>query len=64
MVYVYLSLIKIIDVGEPKRGDVIVFRYPPQPTISYIKRVIGLPGDHIVYDHGQLIINGKKYRKF
>ncbi len=61
MVYVYLSLIKkIIDVGEPKRGDVIVFRYPPQPTISYIKRVIGLPGDHIVYDHGQLIINGKK----
>ncbi|MFA2987621.1 UNVERIFIED_CONTAM: signal peptidase I [Acinetobacter pittii] len=54
---------KIIDVGEPKRGDVIVFRYPPQPTISYIKRVIGLPGDHIVYDHGQLIINGKKVPK-
>ncbi|MSE24875.1 signal peptidase I, partial [Lactobacillus curvatus] len=49
---------KVIDIGEPKRGDVIVFRYPPQPTISYIKRVIGLPGDHIVYDHGQLIING------
>ncbi len=54
---------KIIDVGEPKRGDVIVFRYPPQPTISYIKRVIGLPGDHIVYDHGQLIINGQKVPK-
>ena len=43
MVSVYLSSIKVIDVGEPKRGDVIVFRYPPQPTISYIKRVIGLP---------------------
>ncbi|MBJ9577582.1 signal peptidase I [Acinetobacter baumannii] len=54
---------KVIDVGEPKRGDVIVFRYPPQPTISYIKRVIGLPGDHIVYDHGQLIINGQKIPK-
>lgn len=54
---------KIIDVGEPKRGDVIVFRYPPQPTISYIKRVIGLPGDHLVYDHGQLIINGQKVPK-
>ncbi|EOG3514167.1 signal peptidase I [Acinetobacter baumannii] len=54
---------KVIDIGEPKRGDVIVFRYPPQPTISYIKRVIGLPGDHIVYDHGQLIINGQKIPK-
>ncbi|WOE31628.1 MULTISPECIES: signal peptidase I [unclassified Acinetobacter] len=54
---------KIIDVGEPERGDVIVFRYPPQPSISYIKRVVGLPGDHIVYDHGQLIINGQKVSK-
>lgn len=51
---------KIIDVGEPQRGDVIVFRYPPQPSISYIKRVVGLPGDHIVYDHGQMSINGQK----
>ncbi len=54
---------KIIDVGEPERGDVIVFRYPPQPTISYIKRVVGVPGDHIVYDHGQLTINGTKVAK-
>ncbi|MDA3580236.1 signal peptidase I [Acinetobacter ursingii] len=54
---------KIIDVGEPERGDVIVFRYPPQPTISYIKRVVGLPGDHIVYDHGELTINGQKVPK-
>lgn len=54
---------KIIDVGEPERGDVIVFRYPPQPSISYIKRVIGLPGDHLVYDHGQLSINGQKVAK-
>ena len=41
----------------------IVFRFPPQPTISYIKRVVGLPGDHLVYDHGQLSINGQKVLK-
>ena len=54
---------KFLDVGEPERGDVIVFRFPPQPTISYIKRVVGLPGDHLVYDHGQLSINGQKVLK-
>jgi signal peptidase I len=51
---------KIIDTGKPKRGDVVVFRYPPQPEINYIKRVIGLPGDHIEWtDTRKLIINGK-----
>lgn len=50
---------KIINVGEPERGDVIVFRYPLQPNISYIKRVVGLPGDHISYRDGSLTINGK-----
>jgi signal peptidase I len=54
---------KVLDVGEPKRGEVIVFRYPPQPTISYIKRVVGLPGDHIQFKSGQLIINGKQIAK-
>lgn len=54
---------KIIEVGSPERGEVAVFRYPPQPSISYIKRIVGLPGDHIVYDHGQLSINGEKVTK-
>ncbi len=56
---------KIIDVGEPKRGDVVVFRYPRNPDLDYIKRVIGLPGDHISYRNKRLVINGevipKKY---
>lgn len=51
---------KIIDVNEPKRGEVIVFRYPANPKISYIKRVVGLPGDHIESRAGNLFINGQK----
>ncbi|GGE40757.1 signal peptidase I [Halopseudomonas oceani] len=51
---------KIIPVGEPQRGDVMVFRYPNDPTINYIKRVVGLPGDHIRYAGKQLYINGQK----
>lgn len=47
---------KIIPISEPKRGDVVVFRYPENPTIPYIKRVIGLPGDHIVYHNGTKVI--------
>ena len=40
---------KIIEVGDPQRGDVMVFRYPSDPTVNYIKRVVGLPGDKIRY---------------
>ncbi|MBD1552490.1 signal peptidase I [Pseudomonas typographi] len=40
---------KIISVGEPQRGDVMVFRYPSDPSVNYIKRVIGLPGDKVRY---------------
>jgi signal peptidase I len=43
----------------PKRGDVVVFRYTKDTTIDYVKRVIGLPGDHIQVKQGQLYINGK-----
>lgn len=40
---------KIIEVGDPKRGDVMVFRYPSDPSVNYIKRVVGLPGDKVRY---------------
>lgn len=50
---------KAFDVNEPKRGDVLVFRYPEDPSIDYIKRVVGLPGDTITYHNKQLIINGE-----
>ncbi|CAK0762863.1 signal peptidase I [Gammaproteobacteria bacterium] len=51
---------KIISIGEPQRGDVIVFRYPEDPKIDYIKRVVGLPGDRVGYHNKELSINGKK----
>jgi signal peptidase I len=51
---------KILEVGEPQRGDVIVFRYPPDPSKDYIKRVVGLPGDEIRYEDKVLYINGER----
>jgi len=50
---------KVIETGDPKRGDVIVFRLPSDPSINYIKRVIGLPGDRVVYERQRLTINGE-----
>ncbi|TNF60132.1 MAG: signal peptidase I [Burkholderiales bacterium] len=49
---------KVIDNNEPRRGDVMVFRYPPQPSLDYIKRVVGLPGDEVAYLNKQLTVNG------
>jgi len=51
---------EIYDYGKPERGDVTVFRYPEDPSINYIKRVIGIPGDHIVYNNKNLWVNGKQ----
>lgn len=50
---------KILEKEQPKRGDVIVFRYPKDPSLDYIKRVVGLPGDRIRHVNKQLYINGK-----
>lgn len=51
---------KIVDLHQPQRGDIMVFRYPANPSVDFIKRVIGLPGDHISYINKELTINGKK----
>lgn len=50
---------KVIDIGEPRRGDVVVFRYPRNPSVDYIKRLIGVPGDRITYRGKRLYINGE-----
>ena len=51
----------IIEIGKPKRGDIIVFRYPVDQSLDYIKRVVGIPGDKVRYDtrKKQLYLNGK-----
>ena len=51
---------KIIGISEPKHGDIVVFRWPPDPKFDFIKRVIGIPGDRVSYHHKILSINGKQ----
>jgi signal peptidase I len=48
---------KVMNLGMPERGDVVVFRFPEDTSINYIKRVVGLPGDQIVYESKKLYIN-------
>ncbi len=50
---------KIIEMGKPERGDVMVFKYPLDPSMDYIKRVVGLPGDVVEYHNKRLRINGE-----
>ena len=51
---------KIIANKDPARGDVVVFRYPPDPRLDYIKRVVGLPGDEVAYLNKVLTVNGRR----
>ncbi|NML84807.1 signal peptidase I [Polaromonas sp.] len=55
--------IKVLDNHNPERGDVMVFRYPPKPSLDYIKRVVGVPGDEVAYLNKKLTINGKPLPK-
>jgi len=50
---------KVVELGEPKRGDVVVFRPPHHPDQDWIKRIIGLPGDRIGYHNKQIFVNGE-----
>jgi len=54
---------KLFDNHSPERGDVMVFRYPPKPSLDYIKRVVGVPGDEVAYLNKKLTINGKPLPK-
>ena len=54
--------LKIADVNQPVRGEVMVFRYPENPGLDYIKRVVGLPGDRIAYRNKRLSINGREVK--
>ncbi len=51
---------KIVELNNPQRGDVMVFHYPENPSIDYIKRVVALPGDVVSYRDKELLINGVK----
>jgi len=50
---------KFVSIGEPQRGDIMVFRYPVHPEENFIKRLVGLPGDHVVVDGQKVTINGQ-----
>jgi signal peptidase I len=52
--------VKVLDMNDPQRGEVMVFRYPTNPSLDYIKRVVGVPGDEVTYRNKRLVINGQE----
>ena len=54
---------KVVPIGEPKRGDIALFHYPPNPKVIFVKRVVGLPGDHLVYKNKVLYVNGEEAKQ-
>jgi signal peptidase I len=55
---------KVVSLGLPERGDVVVFRYPVDESVNFIKRVVGMPGDTITYRNKEVFINGEKVETF
>jgi signal peptidase I len=53
---------KKISIKAPEPGEIVVFTYPEQPKTTYVKRVIGLPGDRVQIENGELILNGQKLK--
>ncbi len=54
---------KFMKVGEPKRGQIVLFHWPVNPSIVFVKRVVGVPGDHLLYKNKVLYINGKEAKQ-
>ena len=54
---------KVFSMANPKKGEIAVFRWPPDPSFDYIKRVVGEPGDHVVYHNKVLTINGQEMKQ-
>jgi len=57
-----IANVKVMDVNQPQRGEVMVFRYPENPSLDYIKRIVGVPGDKVSYQNKRLAINGEEVR--
>jgi len=54
---------KVVPIADPKRGDIVLFRFPVDPAVIFVKRLVGMPGDHIVYKNKTLYINGAEMKQ-
>jgi len=54
---------ELLDLGDPERGDVIVFQYPKDESVDYIKRIVAGPGDELVFRNQSLLVNGEPVAK-